>query len=151
MADAPVPPISAMFIHLLSVFVLLGSVMLESHPPSAAPDKAAAVTHSTIAASSTTRWRRFRIATDAETAAAIAKTVAYHRRLNRTSSIGLSITAQKFGDIAIAVKAAILNSGMCSAAMSWGSTKKTKPVLNPSVVLDSPISHTGGTRRLEFK
>jgi hypothetical protein len=35
--------------------------------------------------------------------------------------------------------------------MSWGMRKKMIPLLNPSVVLERPISHTGGTRRAELK
>jgi|SRR5690348_11552575 len=82
---------------------------------------------------------------------AAAKTEAYQRRLKRTSSIGLNTTAQKLGDIATAVMAAILASGMRSAASSWGSAKKTMPVLNPRVALDRPMTHTAGGRRLEYK
>jgi len=58
-------------------------------------------------------------------AAAAARTVAYQRRLNRTSSVGLNTNAQKVGDIATAVTAAISGSGRCFAAISWGSAKKT--------------------------
>jgi hypothetical protein len=50
-----------------------------------------------------------------------------------------------------AVMAAIFSTGTCAVAMSWGMRKKMIPLLNPSVVLERPISHTGGTRRVEFK
>ena len=34
-----------------------------------------------------------------------------------------------------------------AAAISWGSRKNAIPVLNPSVALHKPISHSGGCRR----
>src|SRR6266852_2806652 len=65
--------------------------------------------------------------------------------------MGAKNTKQKPGKLATAVMAAIFSSGTCAAAMSWGMTKKMNPLLNPRVVLERPISHTGGTRRVEFK
>src|SRR5262245_23774191 len=80
-----------------------------------------------------------------------ARIVAYQRRLKRTSRMGAKKTNQKNGELATAVMAAIFSSGTCPAAMSCGITKKIIPLLHPSVVLERPISHTGGTRRVEFK
>lgn len=60
---------------------------------------------------------------------------------------GAKKTLQKDGDNATAVIAAICDSGRCSAANSWGSAKKTMPLLNPMVPLHIPISQTGGVVR----
>ena len=92
-----------------------------------------------------------RTATAAAVPDSAARTVAYHRRLKRTSSMGEKNTNQKKGVLASAVMAAIFDSGTCAAAMSWGMTKKTSPLVNPRVALERPISHKGETRRVQFK
>src|SRR5487761_929752 len=81
---------------------------------------------------------------------AAAKTVAYQRRLNRTSSMGLKITHQKLEDIAAAVIPAILASETCCAASNWGMTKNAIPVARPTVEFERPISQTGGPGRLDL-
>ena len=80
-----------------------------------------------------------------------AKTVAYQRRLKRTSRMGAKKTLQKLGENATAVMVAILDSETCPAANSWGSAKSTMPLLNPMVALHIPIIQTGGVVRSEFK
>src|ERR1035438_9823171 len=80
-----------------------------------------------------------------------AKTVAYQRRLKRTSRMGAKRTLQKLGENATAVMAAICHSGTCSAANNCGSANNTMPLLNPMVALHIPISQMGGVSRLVFK
>src|ERR1700733_1961553 len=79
-----------------------------------------------------------------------AKKVAYQRRLNRTSSIGTNMMAEKLEDMAAAVIAAMRASGTWRAASSCGITKKTIPTLKPTVQFERPISQTGGVWRLDF-
>src|SRR5689334_15827566 len=79
-----------------------------------------------------------------------AKTVAYQRRLKRTSRMGEKNTNQKPGVLASAAMAAIFGSGTFAPAISWGITKKIIPLASPMVASERPNNHTGGTGRVTF-
>src|SRR6202023_2305091 len=85
------------------------------------------------------------------TAARKAKKVAYQRRLKRTSSMGPKMTAQKLGDKAIAVMAAILASETWCVASTWGIAKKAMPLYKPKAAFERPMSQVGGTWRFGFR
>src|SRR5580704_13379504 len=80
-----------------------------------------------------------------------AKSVAYQRRLKRTSSIGPNTTAQKLGDSAAAVMPAMCASETCCAASIWGIAKNARPPYSPNDEFDSPMIQIGGAVRSDFK
>src|SRR6202046_5181813 len=147
----PVPEITAMLTHALSLFLSSWRQTVESQPQSAVVNNIPVATPATSAAPSTAGRCRFMSATMTRTEASAAKTVAYQRRLNQTSSIGPNTTGQKLEDIAAAVITAMVASETCCAANNWGTAKNAIPLLSPTVEFERPISQTGGTRWLNFR
>ena len=147
-------PMDAMYAklnHALNWFSSSLRTTVESHPPSAVVERIAAAEPVTRAISRMTRWCRLSTAVAASRDASAAKSVAYQRRLKRTSSIGPNTTAQKFGDSAAAVMPAIFASETCWPDSIWGIAKNASPPYSPNDEFDSPMIQIGGAVRSDFK
>jgi hypothetical protein len=86
-------------------------------------------------------------ATVSSAAATVAVDIEYQRRLNRTSSMGLTRKVQKPGEIITAVIAAIVPSGTCRALNSCGTDIAKMPPYMPNTELVRPINQTGASER----